>query len=55
MNHVYRWALLLGFAGIGLRTDLRKLRRRGWKPLLLASGVQGFMFFATLGMVLWVF
>jgi len=40
LNHLYRWAFLFGFAGVGLRTDLGRLRRRGLKPLGLAFGIQ---------------
>ncbi len=40
LNHLYRWAFLLGFAGVGLRTSLRRLRTRGVRPLILALGVQ---------------
>ena len=28
LNHLYRWAFLLGFAGVGLRTSLSRLRTR---------------------------
>src|SRR5262245_2710074 len=34
-----RWAFLLTFAGIGLRTNLRAIVRQGWRPLLV--GVAG--------------
>ncbi len=40
LNHLYRWAFLLGFAGVGLRTSLSRLRTRGVRPLALALGVQ---------------
>ena len=40
LNHLYRWAFLLGFAGVGLRTNLNRLRSRGMRPLALALGVQ---------------
>jgi uncharacterized membrane protein YadS len=49
LNHLYRWAFLLGFAGVGLRTDLGRLRRRGLMPLGLAFGIQTFT--ATLMLV----
>ncbi len=55
LAHVYRWAFLLGFAGIGLRTDLSRLRRRGMRPLLLAFGIQSFVAAAILGCVLLLF
>jgi uncharacterized integral membrane protein (TIGR00698 family) len=34
-----RWAFLLTFAGIGLRTNLRAIVRQGWRPLVV--GVAG--------------
>jgi uncharacterized integral membrane protein (TIGR00698 family) len=34
-----RWAFLLTFAGVGLRTNLRTLSKQGWRPL--AVGVAG--------------
>lgn len=55
LNHLYRWALLLGFAGIGLRTDLRHLFRRGIKPLGLALGIQTLMLLSMCGLVLLLF
>ena len=47
-----RWALLLRFAGIGLRTNLRVLSNQGWRPLIV--GVVGECAIAalTLGLVL---
>ena len=37
-----RWAFLLTFAGVGLSTDIRALRRLGWRPLVVAvSGMAG--------------
>jgi uncharacterized membrane protein YadS len=46
-----RWAFLLTFAGVGLRTDLRELSGQGWRPL--AVGVIGEVAIAglTLAMV----
>jgi uncharacterized integral membrane protein (TIGR00698 family) len=45
-----RWAFLLTFAGIGLRTDLRSLSRQGWRPL--AVGVVGEFAIATITLLL---
>src|SRR5262245_20067320 len=46
-----RWAFLLTFAGIGLRTNVRSLSAQGWRPL--AVGIFGELAIATitLGMV----
>jgi uncharacterized integral membrane protein (TIGR00698 family) len=47
-----RWAFLLTFAGVGLRTNMRELMKQGWRPL--AVGIVGECAIAglTLGMVL---
>jgi uncharacterized integral membrane protein (TIGR00698 family) len=45
-----RWAFLLTFAGIGLRTDLRSLTSQGWRPLVV--GVVGELTIAVLTLVL---
>jgi uncharacterized integral membrane protein (TIGR00698 family) len=39
IGNLSRWAFLLAFAGIGLRTNLRAIARQGWRPL--AVGVAG--------------
>ena len=39
LANLSRWAFLLTFAGVGLRTNLRELSRQGWRPL--AVGVVG--------------
>jgi uncharacterized integral membrane protein (TIGR00698 family) len=41
-----RWAFLLTFAGIGLRTDVRAIARQGWRPLVV--GVIGEIAIAAL-------
>ena len=45
-----RWAFLLTFAGIGLRTNLRSLSLQGWRPL--AVGVVGEFAIATITLLL---
>ena len=47
-----RWAFLLTFAGVGLRTNVRELAQQGWRPLIV--GVVGEVAIAavTLGMVI---
>jgi len=32
-----RWAFLLTFAGVGLRTDLREMGKQGWRPLIVGT------------------
>lgn len=55
LNHLYRWAFLFGFAGVGLRTDLGRLRRRGFRPLTLALGIQVMTVVVMLGLVHLIF
>lgn len=55
LNHLYRWAFLFGFAGVGLRTDLRRLKLRGLKPLVLTFAIQAATVAAILGCVLVAF
>src|ERR1700732_4450465 len=33
IGNLSRWAFLLTFAGVGLRTNIRQLGKQGWKPL----------------------
>ena len=39
LANLSRWAFLLTFAGVGLRTNIRDLMKQGWRPL--AVGVLG--------------
>ncbi len=55
LNHLYRWAFLLGFAGVGLRTDFKRLRRRGLGPLVLGFSIQAMTVAVMLGCVLLAF
>jgi uncharacterized integral membrane protein (TIGR00698 family) len=45
-----RWAFLLTFAGIGLRTNIRAITRQGWRPLVV--GVAGECAIAVLTLVM---
>lgn len=47
-----RWAFLLTFAGVGLRTDLREMRRQGFHPFLVGALGEIGIAFLTLGIVL---
>lgn len=55
LKHLYSWAFLLGFAGVGLRTDLRRLAGRGCKALAFGFGVQTLVMLVMLGCVLFLF
>jgi uncharacterized membrane protein YadS len=50
LANLSRWAFLLTFAGVGLRTDVRQLSKQGWRPL--AVGVIGEFAIAALTLVM---
>jgi uncharacterized integral membrane protein (TIGR00698 family) len=52
LANLSRWAFLLTFAGVGLRTNVRDLMKQGWRPLMV--GVVGECAIAglTLAMIL---
>jgi uncharacterized integral membrane protein (TIGR00698 family) len=37
LANLSRWAFLLTFAGVGLRTDLREMRKQGLRPLIVGA------------------
>lgn len=46
-----RWAFLLTFAGVGLRTNLRELGKQGWRPFAVGAIGEIFIAILTLGLV----
>jgi uncharacterized integral membrane protein (TIGR00698 family) len=46
-----RWAFLLTFAGVGLRTSLRELGKQGWRPFAVGAIGEVFIALLTLGLV----
>jgi len=50
LANLSRWAFLLTFAGVGLRTNIRDLMKQGWRPL--AVGVVGEFAIAGLTLVM---
>lgn len=46
-----RWAFLLTFAGVGLRTNLRELFKQGWRPFAVGAIGEVFIALVTLGLV----
>jgi uncharacterized integral membrane protein (TIGR00698 family) len=52
LANLSRWAFLLTFAGVGLRTDLRAMRRQGARPLIVGTVGELSIAVLTLGMVL---
>jgi uncharacterized integral membrane protein (TIGR00698 family) len=51
LANLSRWALLLTFAGVGLRTSLRDLGKQGWKPFAVGAIGEVFIALVTLGLV----
>lgn len=51
LGNLSRWAFLLTFAGVGLRTNIRQLGRQGWKPLAAGTAGEVFIALLTLGLV----
>ena len=54
LANLSRWAFLLTFAGVGLRTNIRELTRQGWKPLLVGAAGEFAIAAVTLGLILLV-
>jgi uncharacterized integral membrane protein (TIGR00698 family) len=52
LGNLSRWAFLLTFAGVGLRTDFREMRRQGLRPFLVGALAELAVTIATLLMVL---
>jgi uncharacterized integral membrane protein (TIGR00698 family) len=52
LANLSRWAFLLTFAGVGLRTDLRELRKQGLRPLVVGAAGEFAIAGITLAMVL---
>jgi uncharacterized integral membrane protein (TIGR00698 family) len=49
--NVSRWAFMLTFAGVGLRTNLRELTKQGWKPLVVGTIGEVVIAVLTLGLI----
>jgi uncharacterized integral membrane protein (TIGR00698 family) len=52
LANLSRWAFLLTFAGVGLRTDLREMRKQGLRPLVVGAVGEFAIAGLTLAMVL---
>jgi uncharacterized integral membrane protein (TIGR00698 family) len=50
LANLSRWAFLLTFAGVGLRTNVAELARQGWRPLIV--GVVGECVIAVITLVM---
>jgi uncharacterized integral membrane protein (TIGR00698 family) len=51
LANLSRWAFLLTFAGVGLRTNIRELGKQGWKPLAVGAVGEVAIAAVTLGLV----
>ena len=47
-----RWAFLLTFAGVGLKTDFREIKRQGVRPFVVGALAELTVTVVTLGLVL---
>ncbi len=52
LANLSRWAFLLTFAGVGLRTDFRELRKQGVRPFIVGAIGEAAIAILTLGLVL---
>jgi len=52
LANLSRWAFLLTFAGVGLRTNLRDLKLQGLRPFAVGAIGEAVIAAVTLGMVL---
>jgi uncharacterized membrane protein YadS len=52
LANLSRWAFLLTFAGVGLRTNFVQLRKQGVRPLLVGAVGEVVIAVVTLGLVL---
>jgi len=51
VGNLSRWAFLLTFAGVGLRTNLRELSKQGARPLIVGAVGEIVIALITLGLV----
>jgi uncharacterized membrane protein YadS len=52
LGNLSRWAFLLTFAGVGLRTNLREMRQQGFRPFIVGAVGEIVIAILTLGLVL---
>jgi uncharacterized integral membrane protein (TIGR00698 family) len=51
LANLSRWAFLLTFAGVGLRTNLRDMQKQGWRPFVVGALGEVAIAALTLGMI----
>ena len=52
LENLSKWAFLLTFAGVGLRTNFRELGHQGWRPFIVGALGEIFIALLTLGLVM---
>jgi uncharacterized integral membrane protein (TIGR00698 family) len=52
LANLSRWAFLLTFAGVGLRTDIREMSKQGFRPFIVGAAGEIAIAILTLGMVM---
>ncbi len=52
LGNLSRWAFLLTFAGVGLKTDFREIKRQGLRPFVVGALAELSVTVVTLGLVL---
>ena len=52
LANLSRWAFLLTFAGVGLKTDFREIKRQGLRPFVVGALAELTITVVTLGLVL---
>jgi uncharacterized membrane protein YadS len=52
LGNLSRWAFLLTFAGVGLRTNLREMQKQGLRPFIVGAVGEIVIAAVTLGLVL---
>ena len=52
LANLSRWAFLLTFAGVGLKTDFREIKRQGVRPFVVGALAELTITAVTLGLVL---
>lgn len=51
LGNLSRWAFLLTFAGVGLKTDFREMKRQGFRPFVVGALAELTVTAVTLGLV----
>ena len=52
LKHLYKWAFLFTFAGVGLRTSFRDMAGAGWKPFVVGIATEAAVAVFTILMVI---